>query len=79
MLRHSSIQGLVVNLPEGPRIGVIIDATKQRDNLYKATVVCSDATIMIAQFRLNASETGEQVQYIDYTFYDFDKILRCIG
>lgn len=69
MLRDT-LKGLVIELPELAGVGIVIDATRQRKDLYKATVVCNDGRICILQFESKSQKVGEIINPIDYSFYD---------
>lgn len=70
--------GLVVNLPDCSGTGVVLDATRQGKGLYKATIVCDNGDLMIAQFKTNSIRIGEDIEYIDYSSFsprDIAKLL----
>lgn len=70
-LNRTNLTGLVVNLPDSPdEIGVVLDATKYRKNLYKMTILSKDNYILIAKVKLNAPEINEPIEYIDFHAYN---------
>lgn len=71
---NKTLKGLVIELPEQKGFGVIIDATKQGKELYKATVVCESREICILQFKTASEKIGEIIKPIDYAFYDSNEI-----
>ena len=60
-----SLIGLVVNLPESTQIGVVLDATRIRGSLYKATILGEDASLYLVKFILNVPEVDQPVEYTD--------------
>ena len=69
-MRQKSLVGLVVQLPNSDHIGVIIDATRQRENLYKGTIIMYTGEVMIARFYLNAPEIDVPINYKEWHIYD---------
>lgn len=68
-MRQKSLVGLVVQLPNSDHTGVIIDATRQRENLYKGTIIMYTGEVMIARFNLNAPEANEPINYKEWHIY----------
>ena len=69
-MKQKSLVGLVVQLPDMEGNGVIIDATRQRENLYKGTIVMSTGEVMIARFSANAIEIDEPISYKEWHIYN---------
>lgn len=69
-MRQKSLVGLVVQLPDSEGNGVIIDATRQRENLYKGTIVMYTGEIMIARFNVNKPEIDEPINYKEWHIYN---------
>lgn len=69
-MKQKSLVGLVVQLPDNEGNGVIIDSTRQRENLYKGTIVMSTGEIMIARFSVNEPEIGEPINYKEWHLYN---------
>ena len=75
---NKTLVGLVVNLPDSSSTGVVLDATRQGKDLYKATIVCNNGDLLVAQFKTNSIRVGEEIEYIDYSFFsprDIAKLL----
>lgn len=79
MALNETLRGLVVELPDHNGIGVVLDATRQGKHLYKATVVCDNGDIMIAQFTNLSLKVGETLDYIDYTFFEVSRVAEYLG
>lgn len=71
---NKTLMGLVVGLPDSQGTGVVMDATRQGRNIYKATIVCDNGDLLIAQFKTNAVKIGEDIEYLDYSFFDAKQI-----
>ena len=71
---NKTLMGLVVGLPDSQGTGVVMDATRQGRNIYKATIVCDNGDLLIAQFKTNATEIGEDIEYLDYSLFDAKQI-----
>ena len=69
-MKQKSLIGLVVQLPESEHTGVIIDATRQRENLYKGTIIMHTGEVMIARFNVNKPEINEHITYKEYHIYN---------
>lgn len=69
-MRQKSLVGLVVQLPDSEGNGVIIDARRQRENLYKGTIVMHTGEIMIARFNVNKPEIDEPINYKEWHIYN---------
>ena len=69
-MKQKSLVGLVVQLPEHEGNGVIIDATRQRENFYKGTIVMYTGEVMIARFSVNAPEIDEPINYKEWHIYN---------
>lgn len=69
-MRQKSLVGLVVQLPNSTHTGVIIDATRQRENLYKGTIVMHTGEVMIARFSVNKPEIDEPINYKEWHIYN---------
>lgn len=75
---NKTLWGLVVGLPDSSGTGVVLDATRQGKGLYKATIVCNNGDLLVAQFKTNSIRIGEEIEYIDYSFFsprDIAKLL----
>lgn len=68
-MKQKSLVGLVVQLPDSEGTGVIIDATRQRENLYKGTIIMYTGEVMIARFNVNAPEINEPITYKEWHIY----------
>lgn len=75
--KSNPLIGLVVNLPESTEAGVVVDFSKIRGNLYKATIL-GKVNIYVAKFHLNAPEVNEPVEYVDWNCYDIENIQNCL-
>lgn len=75
---NKTLNGLVVELPDSSGNGVVLDATKQGVDLYKATIVCDNGDIMIAQFKTDSIKVGENITYIDYYGYNPNEISKLL-
>lgn len=73
--KSNPLIGLVVNLPESAEAGVVLDSTKIRGNLYKATII-GKMNIYVAKFHLNAPEVNESMEYVDWHRYDIESIQK---
>lgn len=73
-MRQNSVIGLVVQLPNIKGNGVIIDAIRQRTNLYKGTIIMCTGEVMIARFIVNSPEVDEPISYKEYHIYDAEHI-----
>lgn len=69
-MRQKSLVGLVVQLPDSEGNGVIIDATRQRSNLYKGTIIMCTGEVMIARFSVNKPEIDEPINYKEWHIYN---------
>lgn len=69
-MKQKSLIGLVVQLPDPEHTGVIIDATRQRENLYKGTIIMHTGEVMIARFKLNKPEIDVPIDYIEWHIYN---------
>ena len=69
-MKQKSLVGLVVQLPNSDHTGVIIDASRQRENLYKGTIIMYTGEVMIARFNLNAPEIDEPINYKEWNIYN---------
>ena len=69
-MKQNSLVGMVVQLPESEHTGVIIDATRQRDNLYKGTIIMYTGEVMIARFSVNEPEIGEPINCKEWHIYN---------
>ena len=69
-MKQKSLVGLVVQLPDSEGTGVIIDTTRQRENLYKGTIVMCTGEVMIARFRVNEPEIDEPIDYKEWHIYN---------
>ena len=69
-MKQNSLVGMVVQLPESGHTGVIIDATRQRYNLYKGTIIMCTGEVMIARFSVNKPEINEPITYKEYHIYN---------
>ena len=78
MALSRTLNGLVVELPDGSGSGVVVDATKQGSNLYKVTIITNDGAVLIAQFRANSSNVGEDITYVDYYGYYPNEISKLL-
>lgn len=78
MALSKTLNGLVVELLDCSGIGVVLDATKQGKNLYKATIVCDNGDVIIAQFKNNSIKVGEDITYIDYFRYNPKEIAKLL-
>ena len=61
---------MVVQLPDCEGTGVILDCTRQCENLYKGTIIISTGEVMIARFTLNKPEVNEPINYKEYHIYN---------
>ena len=75
--KSKPLNGLIVNVPESTELGVVVEASKIRGNLYKATII-SKTEVIIAKFKLNAPETKEPAEYIDWHAYRLEAIAKCL-
>ena len=69
-MKQKSLIGLVVQLPGSGKAGVIIDATRQRENLYKGTIIMYTGEVMIARFSVNKLEIDEPIEYKEWHIYN---------
>ena len=69
-MKQKSLIGLVVQLPGSEKAGVIIDATRQRENLYKGTIIMYTGEVMIARFSVNKPEIDEPIDYKEWHIYN---------
>jgi hypothetical protein len=69
-MKQKSLIGMVVQLPNCEGTGVILDCTRQRENLYKGTIIISTGEVMIARFTLNKPEVNEPINYKEYHIYN---------
>ena len=69
-MKQNSLVGMVVQLPESEHTGVIIDVTRQRDNLYKGTIIMYTGEVMIARFSVNEPEIGEPINCKEWHIYN---------
>ena len=69
-MKQNSLVGMVVQLPESEHTGVIIDATRQRYNLYKGTIIMYTGEVMIARFSVNAQKINEPINYKEWHIYN---------
>ena len=69
-MKQKSLIGLVVQLPNSEKVGVIIDATRQRENLYKGTIIMYTGEVMIARFSVNKPEIDEPIEYKEWHVYN---------
>lgn len=69
-MKQKSLVGMVVQLPECEGTGVILDYTRQRENLYKGTIIMHTGEVMIARFTLNKPEVDEPINYKEYHIYN---------
>ena len=69
-MKQKSLVGLVVQLPEHEGNGIIIDATRQRENLYKGTIVMYTGEVMVARFSINKPEINEPINYKEWHIYN---------
>lgn len=69
-MKQESLIGLVVQLPDSEKAGVIIDATRQRENLYKGTIIMYTGEVMIARFSVNKPEIDEPIDYKEWHIYN---------
>ena len=75
---NKTLMGLVVGLPDSQGTGVVMDATRQGRNIYKATIVCDNGDVMIAQFKTDSIKVGENITYIDYYGYNPNEISKLL-
>ena len=75
---NKTLVGLVVELPVSSGSGVVLDATRQGKDLYKATIITNDGAVLIAQFRANSTNVGEDITYVDYHGYYPNEISKLL-
>ena len=75
---NKTLWGLVVGLPDSSGTGVVLDATRQGKGLYKATIVCNNGDLLVAQFKTNSIRIGEDIEYIDYSFFSPRDIVKLL-
>ena len=67
------LKGLVVSLPEEiGGSGVVLHATKQRKNLFLATIMTNKGDVLIAQVINLSGNIGEKIEYLDYRIYSHE-------
>ena len=69
-MKQKSLVGVVVQLPDCEGTGVILDYTRQRENLYKCTIITNTGEVMIARFILNKPEINEPITYKECHLYN---------